>query len=209
MTHTVMETTSSLRWALYYRILTLASFLVGVGIAAVGLWVGLYDFVAHVAGLSDAYASTDDALAASRPLIGTALVVLGGVIWQVGKTAAFYKTLTEATESQVADQFDTETVKSEILSVMDDRLSDLHADVEATRRQVDRLGQEEHAEAFGVDEADAAATDPSSGDATPTAHSSGDATSTEEDGSTTPDRSARQRPDAQSDGSAPGSQPDR
>ena len=157
-----MKLATSLRWALYYRGLALLSFLVGAAIALAGVWVGLYEVVAYLLSISSAMefasASTlSGAVDAARPIPGIALVLLGLFVWQVGKTAAFYKTLTEATESEMADRFDTQTVKSEILSALDDQLSDLHADVETTRRQVSRLSREEHAEALEVSADDAAA----------------------------------------------------
>ncbi|SNZ13357.1 hypothetical protein SAMN06269185_2135 [Natronoarchaeum philippinense] len=157
-----MKLATSLRWALYYRGLALLSFLVGAAIALAGVWVGLYEVVAYLLSISSAMefasASTlSGAVGAARPIPGAALVLLGLFVWQVGKTAAFYKTLTEATESEMADRFDTQTVKSEILAALDDQLSDLHADVETTRRQVSRLSREEHAEALEVSAHDAAA----------------------------------------------------
>lgn len=146
-----MQLTTSLRWALYYRGLALASFLVGAAVAGAGVWIGLYDVLVALLDLASGSGSVSDALASSRPLAGGALVVLGFAIWQVGKTAAFYKTLTQATESEMADRFDTQTLKSELLAALDDQLSDIHADVETTRRQVGRLSREEHAEAFDVE----------------------------------------------------------
>ncbi len=151
-----MRLTTSLRWALYYRGLALLSFLGGAVVAAAGVWVGLYDVVVALLELaSGGSGNVSDALAASRPLAGGALVVLGFAVWQVGKTAAFYKTLTQATESEMADRFDTQTVKSEILAALDEQLSDLHADVETTRRQVSRLNREGHADELVEDGVDA------------------------------------------------------
>jgi len=150
-----MQLTTSLRWALYYRGLALVSFLVGAAVAGAGVWIGLYDVLVAVLDLASGSGTASDALASSRPLAGGALVVLGFAIWQLGKTAAFYKTLTQATESEMADRFDTQTLKSELLAALDDQLSELHADVETTRRQVGRLSREEHAAEFDV-EGDAA-----------------------------------------------------
>ncbi|WP_256392429.1 hypothetical protein [Natronoarchaeum rubrum] len=151
-----MRLTTSLRWALYYRGLALLSFLFGAVVAAAGVWVGLYDVVVALLELaSGGSGNVSDALSASRPLAGGALVVLGFAVWQVGKTAAFYKTLTQATEAEMADRFDTQTVKSEILAALDEQLSDLHADVETTRRQVSRLNREGHADELVEDGVDA------------------------------------------------------
>ncbi len=154
-----MQLTTSLRWALYYRGLALVSFLVGAAVAAAGVWIGLYDVLVAVLDLASGGGTVSDALASSRPIAGGALVVLGFAIWQLGKTAAFYKTLTQATESEMADRFDTQTVKSEILAALDEQLSDLHADVETTRRQVSRLNQEDRADEL-VEDAVGAETSP-------------------------------------------------
>lgn len=153
-----MQLTTSLRWALYYRGLALLSFLVGAAVAAAGVWIGLYDVLVALVDVAAGGGDLGDAMASSRPIVGGALIVLGFAVWQVGKTAAFYKTLTEATESEMADRFDTQTVKSEILSALDDQLSDLHADVETTRRQVSRMSRDEHADELTIDdEAEASA----------------------------------------------------
>jgi len=147
-----MRLTTSLRWALYYRGLALLSFVVGAAVAAAGVWIGLYDVLVALLDLASGGGNVSDALASSRPIVGGALVVLGFAIWQLGKTAAFYKTLTQATESEMADRFDTQTVKSEILAALDEQLSELHADVQTTRQQVSRLNREDHADEL-VDDA--------------------------------------------------------
>lgn len=186
-----MQLTTSLRWALYYRGLALLSFLVGAAVAAAGVWIGLYDVLVALLGLASGGGNVSDALASSRPIAGAALVVLGFAIWQLGKTAAFYKTLTQATESEMADRFDTQTVKSEILAALDEQLSDLHADVETTRRQVSRLNREDQADELVEDgvEADSAA----SGDGRGAASSAEErgTTSDRADRSTTSDRADR------------------
>ncbi|GAA0660765.1 hypothetical protein [Natronoarchaeum mannanilyticum] len=174
-----MRLTTSLRWALYYRGLALLSFLVGAAVAAAGVWIGLYDVLVAVLDLASGGGSVSDALASSRPIAGGALVVLGFAIWQLGKTAAFYKTLTQATESEMADRFDTQTVKSEILAALDEQLSELHADVETTRRQVSRLNREDHADEL-VDDAVGAET-PASGDDRGTASGTGRGTASNSD----------------------------
>ncbi len=145
-----MQLTEALRWTVYYRGIALVSFLIGAALAAVGVWYGFVDIV-----LSQLPGTAGNATADVTGLaVGTALILLGFVVWQIGKTAAFYMTLTEATENEMADRFDTQTVKSEILEVLDDRLSDIHADVETTRQQIDRLGIEDHADSLTNDQID-------------------------------------------------------
>lgn len=143
-----MQLSEALRWTVYYRGIALVSFLVGAALAAAGIWIGFVDLILNeVPG-----ASAGGPPEPTTVLGGGLLILFGFVVWQIGKTAAFYKTVTEATESQMADRFDTQTVKSEILSVLDDRLSDMQAEVEMTRQHVDRLGVDEHADDLIVDE---------------------------------------------------------
>jgi len=145
-----MQLTEALRWTIYYRGIALVSFLIGAALAAVGVWYGFVDIVLSQLPGTAGNATVD----VTGLAVGTALILLGFVVWQIGKTAAFYMTLTEATENQMADRLDTQTVKSEILEVLDDRLSDIHTDVETTRQQVDRLGIEDHADSLTDDQID-------------------------------------------------------
>jgi hypothetical protein len=64
-------------------------------------------------------------------------VVVGVVVWQVGTTAAHYKTMVEAVDAELADRFDPELVKSDILSVLDERLAEMQTQLEGTRRAVE------------------------------------------------------------------------
>lgn len=142
-----MQLTEALRWTVYYRGVALVSFLLGAALAAAGVWFGFADlFISQVPGQDGG-----GSIGITNIVLGSLLILFGFVVWQIGKTAAFYMTLTEATESEMADRFDTQTVKSEILDVLDDRLADIHADVETTRQQVGRLGADEHADDLTTD----------------------------------------------------------
>ncbi|MCL9814331.1 hypothetical protein [Natranaeroarchaeum aerophilus] len=162
-----MQLTEALRWTIYYRGIALVSFLLGLALAVTGVWFGFVDIVmSQLPGQSGG-----GSIEITNIVLGSLLILFGFVVWQIGKTAAFYMTLTEATESEMADRFDTQTVKSEILDVLDDRLADIHADVETTRQQVGRLGVDEHAEALTTDledEGDPTPTEPDTGDEPPT-----------------------------------------
>lgn len=92
------DKTTALRLAVYYRGLATASFLVGGSIAAAGLWLGLRE--AALVFLrsflqEDVVART---LAAADLPVTVAGVVVGVTVWQVGKSAAFYWTFSEAVE---------------------------------------------------------------------------------------------------------------
>lgn len=143
-----MQLTEAVRWTLYYRGIALVSFVVGAALAGVGIWFGFLDLL-----LAQAPGESGGGTPETTNLVAGGLLILFGlIVWQLGKTAAFYKTVTEATESQMADRFDTQVVKSEILTVLDDRLSDIHDEVETTRQHVDRLGIDDHANQLTVDE---------------------------------------------------------
>jgi hypothetical protein len=45
-------------------------------------------------------------------------------------------TLTGAVEEQLTDTFDTEHVKSDIVSVLDDRLADMQQDLQSVNREL-------------------------------------------------------------------------
>jgi hypothetical protein len=131
-----MDAKRSFRWAGTYFLLTGAATLVGGGIAALGLELG--------AGA--AYYDWQGGQAATGVLLeyplGFVLLVVGLAIWWFGKTWALYATLTGAVREDLAEQYDTEKVKSEVLTVLDDRLSDLQQDLNSMNRSVRDLKQE-------------------------------------------------------------------
>ncbi len=124
-----MDTKAALKWTLYYRGVAWASGLVGIGFALLGLKLSNGALPLSWEGITQAAASVEFAV----------LGLIGFSVWQVGKTAAYYKTLTEATDDQLAERFDPELIKSDVLSVLDERLAEMHTDLEATRRGVEEL----------------------------------------------------------------------
>lgn len=138
----IMENVEALKWAAIYMGLWIVAGIVGAGIAAIGVAIG---------GLATfgAYNFTPLALRyALYPRGGAALIVLGLLVWKFGSVALFFKTVTTAQAEESAKRFDTEAIKSDILSVLDDRLSDMHNEITQTRQQVDRMGQEDAASGF-------------------------------------------------------------
>ena len=77
-----------------------------------------------------------------------ALALFGGFVWILGTVGAFIRVFTAAVEEQMRERFDSEKVKSEILSVLDDRLGELERDVTEVRRQISELKRDEAAEEF-------------------------------------------------------------
>lgn len=137
-----MDAKRTLRWASYYFALSTAATLVGLAIVAVGATLGL----SSAYGMYLDGASYGSILGTAAP--GLVVAVLGVVVWRVGTAAAFYKTLTGAVDDEMGDRFDSERVKSEILSVLDERLSDMQFEIEQTRRKIDDANREDAASDF-------------------------------------------------------------
>ena len=125
-----MEQKRALSWAGKYFLLT--SVLAIVGIALVG--VGLY--VAYRYGIGDLYGLGVPSPSTPKSLGGLLIVLVGIVVWRAGKAWAFYLTIAGAMEEQLGDTFDTEHVKSDIVAVLDDRLSDMQQDVQSVNREL-------------------------------------------------------------------------
>lgn len=136
-----MNVTAVLRWTLYYRAFGWLCGLIGLGLVYLGYYLSL----------GGAPLSLGKAIEGAKHPAFVALALLGFAIWQVGKTAAYYKTLTAATDEQLAERFDPELIKSDILSVLDERLSEMHTDLEATRREVQEIDTG-GTESFGMDD---------------------------------------------------------
>jgi hypothetical protein len=79
----------------------------------------------------------------SAALPGLVVAVVGIAIYRFGKAWALYKTLTAAHEEALADTFDTQHVKSDIVSVLDDRLSEMQNDLQSVNREVRKLKEDD------------------------------------------------------------------
>ena len=129
-----MDIKSALRWSAMYRAVTWASGLVFVLFLGGAVYLGLVD-VLKTAVYGNPWKLTNVAYSAP-PLL---LTLVGFLVWQFIESVAFYKTVTEATDEQMAERFDSEKVKSEVLSVLDDRLAEMQTELERTRKQVEEL----------------------------------------------------------------------
>jgi len=79
---------------------------------------------------------------------GIALLLVGALVWKLGSTLARYRTLGSVVAADTAERLDVEAMKSDILSVMDERLADLKQDTQQTRRVVERQSRDDAAEEF-------------------------------------------------------------
>lgn len=75
----------------------------------------------------------------SAALPGLVVAALGIAVYRFGESWSLYKTLTDAHEEALADTFDTEHVKSDIVSVVDDRLADMQNDLQSVNRELRKL----------------------------------------------------------------------
>lgn len=130
-----MQYTETLRWAARYLGLWLLAVVIGGAIAAGGVALG------GLASLG-AYSMTPVALrVAYYPSMGLAVIGLGLLAFKLGAAAALVHVLVNATESRLDATLDTETLKSDILSVLDERLAEMHEEVSETRRLVGNGGR--------------------------------------------------------------------
>lgn len=126
-----MDSKRATRWAGLYFLATTVATVVGGAIIVGGLFFGVVE-------LYDTYQQTGDisqsALGDAAP--GLFVAGVGVVVWRLGKAIAFYKMLTGAIAEELADTYDNQQVKSEILAVLDDRLSDMQQDIQSINREV-------------------------------------------------------------------------
>ena len=119
----------------YFALTTLLS-LLGVVLFAGGI---------YLAGMQ---AGWESVLGISMPVPGTASIpgfivaLVGLAFWRFGKAWAFYKTLPAAVEDDVAETFDTQHVKSDIVAILDDRLNDMQQDLQSVNRELRELKEE-------------------------------------------------------------------
>ncbi|MFB6103722.1 MAG: hypothetical protein ABEJ57_01370 [Halobacteriaceae archaeon] len=126
-----MDSKRAARWAGVYFLLTVVATVVGVAVIAGGTALGVQE-------LYETYDRTGDlsrsALMDAIP--GLLVAAIGIAIWRFGKAIAFYKTLTGAVAEELADTYDNQQVKSEILAVLDDRLADMQQDIQSINREL-------------------------------------------------------------------------
>ncbi|GGL32045.1 hypothetical protein GCM10009037_14630 [Halarchaeum grantii] len=124
------------RWAGAYFVWTVLFALVGVALVAGGAYLLAANATPTAVGPATVPVPT------SAGLPGLALLVAGVAVYRFGKAWALYRTLTGAVSEDVADTYDTQRVKSDIVSVLDDRLSDMQQDLQSVNREMRELKRE-------------------------------------------------------------------
>jgi len=131
----------------YFALTALLS-VVGFGLFAGGfVYAGMRAGSAPIMGVSVPIPGM-----ASLP--GFAISLVGLAIWRFGKAWAFFKTVPTAIEDDVAETFDTQHVKSDIVAILDDRLNDMQQDLQSVNRELRELKeqQSDEGEQFAFDE---------------------------------------------------------
>ncbi|MFP4531007.1 MAG: hypothetical protein ACLFNC_06930 [Halodesulfurarchaeum sp.] len=142
-----MDKKRSLRWAGRYFLFTTAFSLLGLAIAGLGgylVYSGLVLGPETIFGFRYPHFTT-------QSYLGLVPVVLGLAVWRLGKSWAFYHTMTGAMEAELGDTFDTEHVKSDIVAVLDDRLADMQQDLQSVNRELREVKKDDGFE-FGSED---------------------------------------------------------
>lgn len=139
-------------------------FLITTLFALIGL-----GFVAAGAVLSQPALETETPSALVSALVpGIALAAVGILVYRFGKAWALYMTLTAAHEEALAETFDTQRVKSDIVSVVDERLSDMQTDLQSVNRELRKLREDDAFDFSGSSETQSVtSTDTGADDASP------------------------------------------
>ncbi|MFB6112704.1 MAG: hypothetical protein ABEJ58_01220 [Halodesulfurarchaeum sp.] len=125
-----MERKRALLWAGKYFLLTSGLSIVGLALVGAGTYF-VYQF-----GVGNLYGLGIPAPTTGRSIGGLVAIVVGIAIWRGGKAWALYLTMTGALQEELGETFDTEHVKSDIVSVLDERLADMQQDVQSVNREL-------------------------------------------------------------------------
>lgn len=99
----MVDRATAFRYAVYYRAIASAAFVVGGGLTLLGIWLGIGPAIAvYLTSFLQPDAASQAMGAANAPLAAV-LVVVGTTIWQVGKAWALYWTFTAALEEGVGE----------------------------------------------------------------------------------------------------------
>lgn len=125
-----MDAKRAARWGGYYFLVSGAGALLGYGLVAAGLALALPETY-------DTWQATGSVLTTAETGATGFVVAAGGLlVRRFVKSWALFRTLTGAVGEETAETFDNERLKSEILSVLDDRLAEMQSSVRDLRREL-------------------------------------------------------------------------
>jgi len=155
-----MTLKAALRWSLYDRALALGPLLLGLAVAGVGLYIGAGVYLEELL-----YGDPSDATSPASTPIAAVGVVLGVVVWQVGRGAVRHYTLQSADlDAGASGRGDARATDPS--APVRESIADLENDVEALGRKTTRLEQELHGQALGTDALETSTPEPDTGSAT-------------------------------------------
>lgn len=141
-----MEYQRTVKWGTIFFVALLLLTVASAAIATLGVGLGGLRLVGY-------YYSTPVWLRLwFYPRVGLGVIFLAGIFWCYGSILLFYYTFAILVQEQTSGQLDTETLKSDILAVLDDRLADMHQETTQTRRLIDRISREDAASDFDFDD---------------------------------------------------------
>lgn len=124
-----MHPKRSVFWAGLYAVVASVATVLGIAIIAAGLAIGGQE-------VYETYQATGDV--ANTVLVdaapGLLVVLLGIIVWRLGTGLALFVTIPGALKEELSETYDNEQVKSEILTVLDDRLAEMEREVQGLRR---------------------------------------------------------------------------
>jgi hypothetical protein len=102
-----MDTKSALKWGIYYRLAASGSFVLGMAITFFGVSAGLGETVQILFTELGNSGAVDEAMAAANVPLAALSLVAGLLVWQIGKSAAFFWTLSGAVDAETGATDDT------------------------------------------------------------------------------------------------------
>lgn len=129
-----MDSRRAARWAGRYLLGWVFVTLLAGGLLVAGIELGVEQVYDTYQGSNDV---TTDVLTDAAP--GLFVALLGVLVWQFGTAFVLFQTFGAALRAELAETYDTEQVKSDILQVLDGRLSDMQQDLQGVNRDIREL----------------------------------------------------------------------
>jgi len=121
---------NALYWSALYTLAWALAAAIGLALIGGGYFLGIDEAVDMVQNSEP----LTDVLRTAAP--GLAVAFLGLVCYRAISAWAQYRTLIPAVRADLAETYDNEKVKSEILAVLDERLSDMQQDLQGVQREL-------------------------------------------------------------------------
>lgn len=124
-----MDAKRALYWGALYALVWTLGAVVGGAVVVGGYLLGI-DTALDMVARNDPLRAV---LSTAAP--GLAVAVVGLFLWRLVAAWGLFRTLVPAVRDTLSETYDNERVKSEILSVLDERLSDMQQDLQTVGRR--------------------------------------------------------------------------